>query len=298
MFYLGFNTLYEEYEYDERMESYAKVLKISGECIMLIVFEIWRLWLAFDGVLHSNSRTIWASASFTVFSFGFSILMIIESLKWIQVSQTFETDKLFPKELEPPFLHFISRHTAKDFGWDVYKKIGSSIKIQGMYITVQWFSLALKIDIYFEFCAYGLYVIALAFNFEDDPDFYFVFSIVLAMTILTIPSLVFSRCAISKESKTMMILFILYQATCIGFMGYIIVLIKEMLITWYAFTGFCLASIIATIGTIVMAITCLLNFDKGLKEFVQWKPFSKNMNQVDIFQRLEDPRVDEPIDDY
>lgn len=66
-----------------------------------------------------------------------------------------------------------------------------------------------------------------------------------------------------------------------------------------------------------MAITCLLNFDKGLKEFgkkkgkykylyiltyplylVQWKPFSKNMNQVDIFQRLEDPRVDEPIDDY
>lgn len=206
--------------------------------------------------------------------------MIIESLKWIQVSQTFEMDKLFPEELEPlkytnlyllialscisflaiPVTFYSAIKVAKDFGWDVYKKIGSSIKIQGklyfsfyllhktntsydshigMYITVQWFSLALKIDIYFEFCAYGLYVIALAFNFEDDPDFYFVFSIVLVMTILTIPSLVFSRCAISKENKTMMILFILYQATCIGCVGYILLLIKGMLITWYAFTGFC-----------------------------------------------------------
>ncbi|GAA5796911.1 hypothetical protein HPULCUR_002289 [Helicostylum pulchrum] len=111
-----------------------------------------------------------------------------------------------------------------------------------MYVTVQWFLLALKIDAYFEFGAYALYV-----SYLEANDLY----------------------------------------------------------NYY--TSYRLAFIIAAVWTIALAIMCLLNFNKGLKEFVQWKPFSRkllrgqsaiyNMNQADTFHGLEDQRADEPIDD-
>lgn len=30
--------------------TYEKPFKVSGECVMFILFEVWRLWLAIDGV--------------------------------------------------------------------------------------------------------------------------------------------------------------------------------------------------------------------------------------------------------
>ncbi|KAI9273437.1 hypothetical protein EDC94DRAFT_690379, partial [Helicostylum pulchrum] len=178
-----------------------------------------------------------------------------------------------------------------------------------MYVTVQWFLLALKIDMYFEFGAYALYVSYLEANdlYNYYTSYRNKFYTVTIMLILTIPSLALSRYAISKESKTMMVLFILFQVICIGCMGFIMDMSKGLLWSWYAFTGFCLAFIIAAVWTIALAIMCLLNFNKGLKEFVQWKPFSRkllrgqsdiyNMNQADTFHGLEDQRADEPIDD-
>ncbi|GAA5806770.1 hypothetical protein MFLAVUS_000118 [Mucor flavus] len=285
MYYLGENLIVD---YGDSNLWY-KSFKISGECIMFIVFEVWKLWLAFDGVLHTNSRTIWASASFSVFSFGFSILMIIESIKWIKSDEQVTEAEALPYGLETlkytnlyllivlsciafliiPVTFYSAVKVVKDYGWDVYKKIGSSIKIQEMYITVQWFSLALKIDMYFEFCAYALFLIYLATDFDYEPDFYTMFAIVLIMSMLTIPSLAFSRYAISKES---------------------------------------LAFLIAAVGTIVLAIMCLLNFNKGLKEFVRWGLFTSktprrksavynSMNQVDTFYGLEARHADGPIDD-
>ncbi|KAI9273436.1 hypothetical protein EDC94DRAFT_580398 [Helicostylum pulchrum] len=324
MYYLGENLIV----YNGDSDLWYKSFKISGECIMFIVFEVWKLWLAFDGVLYTNSRTIWASASFSVFSFGFSILMIIESTKWIKSDEQVTKMEALPDGLEPlkytnlyllivlsciafliiPVTFYSAIKVAKDYGWDVYKKIGSSIKIQEMYITVQWFSLVLKIDMYFEFCAYALFLIYLATDFDYESDFYTVFSIVLVMLIFTIPSLVFSRYAISRESKTMMVSFIVFQVISIACMGFIMAMTTEMLVDWYAFTGFCLAFLLAAVGTIVLAVMCLLNFNKGLKEFVQWGLFTSktprrksavynSMNQVDTFYGLEARHADGPIDD-
>lgn len=206
--------------------------------------------------------------------------MIIESTKWIKSDEQVKEDEALPYGLETlkytnlyllivlsciaflivPVTFYSAVKVVKDYGWDVYKKIGSSIKIQGklylsfyllhktnmsytnlleMYITVQWFSLALKIDMYFEFCAYALFLIFLAIDFDYKPDFYTMFAIVMIMLILTIPSLAFSRYAISKESKAMMVSFIIFQVVSIGCMGFIMAMSTAMLADWYAFTGFC-----------------------------------------------------------
>jgi hypothetical protein len=34
----------------DHSELYFKPFKVSGECVMFILFEVWRLWLAIDGV--------------------------------------------------------------------------------------------------------------------------------------------------------------------------------------------------------------------------------------------------------
>ncbi|KAI8080994.1 hypothetical protein BDF21DRAFT_418199 [Thamnidium elegans] len=260
MYYYGRDALYKIDLNTDAYGLYYKAFKISGECIMFIVFEVWKLSLALDGVLHSNSRTIWASAAFTVFSFGFSILMINESIKWIEVRNTLETNQILPDWLDAlklinqnlfislscisfliiPATFYSAVKVAKDFGWDAYKKIGSSIKIQKMYVTVQWFSLALKIDIYFEFCAYALYFFyLLAGNFLETPAYTAIFSIVLSMLIITLPSLALSRYAISKESKIIMMLFLLLQLLFLASILYVMISMRDILADWYAFTGFC-----------------------------------------------------------
>lgn len=48
MYYLGENLIVD---YGDSNLWY-KSFKISGECIMFIVFEVWKLWLAFDGVKY------------------------------------------------------------------------------------------------------------------------------------------------------------------------------------------------------------------------------------------------------
>jgi hypothetical protein len=79
--------------------------------------------------------------------------MVVESVNWIKSAinveypNDFELEKLrlinqnlqitlgcIVLALIPPTF-FVARKVTKDFGWDVYRKIGSSIKIQGKVIS-------------------------------------------------------------------------------------------------------------------------------------------------------------------
>jgi hypothetical protein len=41
--------------YADLIDYYGKAFKVSGECLMFIIFELWRLWLAIDGVRYKHS---------------------------------------------------------------------------------------------------------------------------------------------------------------------------------------------------------------------------------------------------
>lgn len=76
--------------------------------------------------------------------------MVIEYIKWIEVDKELEMNNIFPEWvgvfkrinlnllialscisfLVIPVTFYTAVKVAKDFGWDAYKKIGSSIKIQ------------------------------------------------------------------------------------------------------------------------------------------------------------------------
>ncbi|KAI9344747.1 hypothetical protein BD770DRAFT_447093 [Pilaira anomala] len=203
-------------------------------------------------------------------------------------------------------IFYVTSKVAKDFGWDVYKKIGGSIKVQEMYVTVEWFSLWLKIDMFFEIFAYALYLYSMNYLTEKR----YTIPVMVATFILIIPSFILSRYAISMENKIMMILFIIFQLWFTICTIFILATKNKGLMTdWHAITAYCIGSIMSSIGTIIIAIRCLLNFNKGLKEFVQWRLFGKkrpkrqltaydNVSQTGLlheFERIK--RVDTPIDD-
>lgn len=112
----------------------------------------------------------------------------------------------------------------------------------GMYINVQWFSLMLKIDIYFEFMSYTLWFGYLAGNSEnwtgessDTPTLY----ILLLFMVLLIPSYVMARIAISREIHLLVVIFIFSQI--LFFVCTILLMVHYSVLVeiWYAFTGYC-----------------------------------------------------------
>ncbi|KAK4515744.1 uncharacterized protein ATC70_010697 [Mucor velutinosus] len=226
-------------------------------------------------IVHLNALTILASAWLSFLSGIFNLLLIIESNKWI--ASRFDELKEENKNLQiasTSILFFLSvpvitsaYKTAKIIGWQVYKKIGSSIQLQHMYHTVQWFALWLKIDIYFEV----VLLICTAIVTKR-----LVFQIIcIVMVLLVSLSLIFSRIAITKESNWMMFVFLFLQMVLLACNTYSLIGLFEYSTVDLWFTGIVyeFASIICIITTIYLAIKCQINFGKGLKPYVFWIPF-------------------------
>lgn len=105
-----------------------------------------------------------------------------------------------------------------------------------MYVTVEWFSLWLKIDIFFEIIGYALYLYSMNYITEKR----YIIPAIIATFILIIPSFILSRYAISMENKIMMILFIIFQlwfTICTIFI--LSTKNKGLMTDWHAITAYC-----------------------------------------------------------
>ncbi|CAO3642408.1 unnamed protein product [Mucor hiemalis] len=212
-------------------------------------------------------------------------MLVVESRKWLMA-------KYNPLKVENMYLHIaltvvffvlsvpviISAYkSSKVIGWQVYKRIGSSIELQNMYHNVQWFALLLKIDIFFQvFLLVGVAIISVA----RLPVF--TFSIIMC-TIMPC-SMILSRFAITKESHWMMLIFILFQLILFGSVAYFLVGLFQFPADdlWFAGIVYGLASVACVVATVFLAVRCQINFGKGLKPYVEWIPFKgKKDNEAD-----------------
>lgn len=258
-----------------------KEYKILYENIFFIFYETWRIWILIDGIVHLNSLTILASAWFSVFSCIFNVMLVVESRKWVLAMYD-------PLKVENMYLHIaltvvffvlsvpviISAYKSSQvIGWQVYKRIGSSIELQNMYHNVQWFALLLKIDIFFQvFLLVGVAIIS------TTRLSIFVFSIIMCLAMPC--SMVLSRYAITKESRWMMLIFILFQLIMFSSVVYFLVGLFQFPADdlWFAGIVYGLASVACVFVTIFLAVRCQINFGKGLKPYVEWVPFKEKKN--------------------
>jgi hypothetical protein len=131
----------------------------------------------------------------------------------------------------PTFL--VTRKVTKDFGWDVYRKIGSNLEIQAMYNDLQWLSLILKIDIFFQFTAYVLYI--LYEHFAVNPFNLPNSAIITVFACALLPCFVLCRVSVSLESKLIMGFFILIQVLLLVNTIYTISSSFTTATNWYAY---------------------------------------------------------------
>ncbi|KAL0088906.1 hypothetical protein J3Q64DRAFT_1820489 [Phycomyces blakesleeanus] len=268
----------------------AKENRIMIESIWFFLYEIWRFWLAFDGVLHSNSLTVSASFISTLFAIALGSMQIAEFIKLDEATKL----EIIPQIVMVFSLTIISAPTLyisfklyRDCDWIKYRKLGPEVRLHHMYHWVQCFVLALKVDIFFQIFLTAYYTVL------SNLAAYKLW-ILVCLSVLPAACLVFiiiGRKSIANESMWLMSLFILYQIgiilLSIGVLAVAILLLKDD--AWYFLYAYVSMAILMCLITISLSIRCLMNFNKGLYKHVQIgmfgskqdsNPLERNQNSV------------------
>lgn len=102
-----------------------------------------------------------------------------------------------------------------------------------MYVQLQWLSLMIKVDYFFEFISYILLLLHQYYSgsIENMGD---AINIIICIVLL-LPSFLLCRISIAKESNLLMIIFIVLQFFFIANTIYIIVKTIDTAKSWYAY---------------------------------------------------------------
>ncbi|KAG2181162.1 hypothetical protein INT43_008744, partial [Umbelopsis isabellina] len=255
---------------------------IKWENLAFCAFQLWFLGMAFDATIYQNTAEILALAILNGICALLGAFEIVDGVKWIKnigssvnvqplsVARNIEIGLTCAILLFASIHAYLSVAMSRQFGWNIYKKIGADIRIQRMYRTFQFFVLALKIDFFLEFIVSLFYCIQSILSLTEQQSGITVETgIQLAVTICMSPMLYFGRMTCCAESIGRMITFICFQ-------GFVLVhfalILNETFMpnnNWYVWICLVWLGIAIAVATAVLGSICMRNFDKGLKPFVQ-----------------------------
>ncbi|KAG0174316.1 hypothetical protein DFQ28_006769 [Apophysomyces sp. BC1034] len=283
----------------------ARFHEIKWENVAFIGFQVFFFGMACDATVYQNTAEILALAILNIICAILGALEVFDGIRWLDrlKAHSQPTDPLTVAEkieiaLSVTILSFacvmayLSYQMSKQFGWNIYKKIGADIQIQKMYRVFQFFVLGLKIDIYIEFMVSLFYVIQFSIR-PNGLDSQSMFQIVA--TALILPMLYFARTAVSAESKTRMIIFIVFQVMIfIDFIFIFIATLKDA--SWYTWIVLVWIGIAFNLATSALGFICMRNFGKGLKPFVQRGPEGKRDLEMSKSQANDNWQIDDDDD--
>ncbi|GAA5800665.1 hypothetical protein EDC94DRAFT_604082 [Helicostylum pulchrum] len=159
----------------------------------------------------------------------------------------------------------------KQFGWNIYKRIGADINLQKRFRLAQLYLLNLKLDAFFQLVLCIFYAVVMTqekyYNLWGTTNRKFVAYIIhIVLTVLLIPGLLLARYGVITENKKVMIVFMVTQfIMCLDF----ILVLADSAGSWvFWILAVCLA-ISLSISTFIFSILVSRNFGKGLKPFMQ-----------------------------
>ncbi|CAG8617491.1 1178_t:CDS:2 [Dentiscutata erythropus] len=145
----GFQTTNSEC-YDALMSNFSGIPKgfLAGNNVIFVVFHIWQLYLFFNAVFHEHSIQIMAIC---FFNFGWLFFGLVQGLEikfplnQLHSIKVCEGKTNFDPSFwtnDIPFLSLLLIFTAistwyslllyKQFGWNLYKKIGGDVKMRDL----------------------------------------------------------------------------------------------------------------------------------------------------------------------
>ncbi|KAL0096945.1 hypothetical protein J3Q64DRAFT_1710298 [Phycomyces blakesleeanus] len=265
--------------------------RIKWENIAFIGFQFWFVVMALDATVYQNTAEILALAIFNVICAILSALQVIDGVRWLDRINAIKPEIAYPLSIAEKIeislsvttlvfaciMSFLSYKMSKQFGWNIYKKIGADVKIQKMYRMFQFFVLALKIDIFIEFLVSLFYIIqrSLADSRSDEGSLEGATWFQIVCTILMLPMLYFARTAGSTESKGRMITFIVFQCIVLAHFALVFRKTFQPNNNWYTWIVLVWIGIAMDVATCVLGFICMRNFGEGLKPYVQRGAASK-----------------------
>ncbi|CAO3633780.1 unnamed protein product [Cunninghamella blakesleeana] len=263
--------------------------------------------MVFDATVYQNTAEILALSVLNVICAILAALEVVDGNKWLsRLSRTrLPTHPLeLAEKLEIALsvvvmgfacaLAYLSYEMSRQFGWNIYKKIGADVQIQRMYRTFQFFVLTLKVDIFVGFMVSVFYLIQ--FVLKEGQGINWESGIQLVVTILMLPMLYFARTAGSTESIGRMITFITFQ--CVALVHYTLILKQtfEPNNYWYTWIVLVIVGIVFDIITIGLGVVCMRNFGKGLQPYVQRGANKRKLQDLEMSTK-DNKRTSWRIDD-
>ncbi|KAI7864808.1 hypothetical protein BDF14DRAFT_1830709 [Spinellus fusiger] len=264
-----------------------RLSRIKWENIAFIGFQFWFVAMVLDATVYQNTAEVLALAVFNVMCALLGGLQVVDGVRWLKrinaVNPNITQPLAIAEKLEISLcvvilvfacaMTYLSYEMSRQFGWNIYKKIGADVQIQKMYRMFQFFVLSLKINIFIEFLVSVFYIIQRCISETQrgqslqsiQPATW----LQIACTAVTLPMLYFARHAGSIESKLRMIIFILFQVVLLFHFAFVLVQSVQPRNSWYTWIVLISVGILMDLTTIALGCICMKNFNKGLKPYVQ-----------------------------
>ncbi|PHZ07987.1 uncharacterized protein RHIMIDRAFT_270897 [Rhizopus microsporus ATCC 52813] len=255
-------------------------LGIPVYLMIFITSQVFQVFTAWDAVRAQNTIQVIAFLLFNLCCFVYAVF------QFKQMADALRSNDPYLGELANWLKSFIYRlliavavitgvcqlayfylgiRLYQEFGWKIYKRIGADPEIRNMYRWYQIFLTILKLDFFF-FLGYSIQYLILVLR-NNDPEF--------PLTIVALPVtclvLLLAVYAVRHESKWLISLFFLGLFAGVAYFSFKLYRIYDVSqAEKYKFvkdflTFFASVSLAFVILTLVNAIICFLNFDKGLK---------------------------------
>ncbi|KAH0536511.1 hypothetical protein FGG08_006636 [Glutinoglossum americanum] len=155
-----------------------------------------------------------------------------------------------------------------EFAWTIYKHISADLRMKRRYLTFQIYIALLKFDFFF-FLGFTVQFVVIVLDARDIE-----FGLTIAVIPVTIAILVLAAFWTRRENKAGMILIIFFYFAALAYFLFKLVRMyqpvreKNYKPARRSLTTFAIITVILIVLTIINAIVCTGNFDKGLKPHI------------------------------